>query len=88
MSFNKENDILMMRGMASKCIFESKSGIRERGIIWQNIADNLNNCEEFAVTALSLSIHFTTLMENYKSKIRQEVKSKVKKKKKKRKLKK
>ena len=69
MPWNKENDILMMRGMASKGILESKSGNRERRVIWQNIVDNLNNCEEF-----HLGFHFTTLIKNYKSKIRQGVK--------------
>ena len=29
MSWNKENDILMIRGMASNGIYESKSGSRE-----------------------------------------------------------
>ena len=28
-----------------------------------NIADNLNNCEEFAVTARGLKDHFTVFME-------------------------
>ena len=54
MSWNKEKCILMVGEMASKCIFESKSGSRERGAIWYNIADNLNNFEEFALTAQSL----------------------------------
>ena len=36
-----------------------------------NIADNLNNCEEFAVTAGGLS---TTFMKRYKSNTRREVK--------------
>ena len=39
-----------------------------------NIADNLNNCEEFAVTARGLRDHFTTFMKRYKSKTRREVK--------------
>ena len=39
-----------------------------------NIADNLKNCEEFAVTARGLRDHFTTFMKRYKSKTRQEVK--------------
>ena len=64
----------MMRGMASKGIFESKYGNRERGAIWQNIAKMLNNCAEFALTVLSLRYHFTTLMKRYKSKTRREVK--------------
>ena len=69
MPWNKENDILMMRGMASKGIIESRSGNREKRFIWQNIVDNLNNCEEF-----HLGFHFTTLMKNYKPKTRQKVK--------------
>ena len=59
----------MMRGMASKGIIESRSGNREKRFIWQNIVDNLNNCEEF-----HLGFHFTTLMKNYKPKTRQKVK--------------
>ena len=39
-----------------------------------NIAGNLNNCEEFAVTARGLRDHFTTFMKRYKSKTRREVK--------------
>ena len=40
-----------------------------------NIADNLNNCEEFAVTARGLGDHFTTfIMKMYKSKTRPGVK--------------
>ena len=44
----------MMTEMASKGIFESNTGSKKRGAKWQNIADNLNNCEEFTVTVLSL----------------------------------
>ena len=39
-----------------------------------NIADNLNNCEKFGVTARGLRDRFTTLMKMYKSKTRREVK--------------
>ena len=66
MSWNKEKDILMMIGMASVHM----KGNLEAG----NIADNLNNCEEFAVTARGLRNHFTTFMKRYKSKTRREVK--------------
>ena len=58
-----------MRGMASKGMFERKSGRKERGAIWKNIADNLNNYGEFGVTAQSLKNHF-----DYTSKKRQDVK--------------
>ena len=64
---NKEKDILMIRGMTSKGIYESKLEVG-------NIADNLNNCEEIAVTARGLRDHFTAFMKRYKSKRRQQVK--------------
>ena len=38
------------------------------------VGNNLNDCEEFAVTARDLRDHFTTFMKRYKSKTRQEVK--------------
>ena len=60
--------------MASKGIFESKYGSRERGAVWQNITKNLINWEEFALTARSIWYHFTTLVKWYKSKTRQEFK--------------
>ena len=77
MSWNKEKNIIMMEGLASKGIFESKSGSWGRVAIWQNIADNLNNFEKLAVTELSLRDHFTTLMKKYKSKTRQESKVQI-----------
>ena len=66
MSWNKENNIFLMRGMASKGIYQCKSGSWEYSY-------NLNNCKELAVTAGGLRDHFTTFMKRYKSKIRREV---------------
>ena len=40
----------------------------------ENMNNNLNNCEEFAVTDRGLIYHFTTFMKRYKSKTRREVK--------------
>ena len=77
MSWNKEKNIIVNEGMASKGIFESKFGSWGRLAIWQNTADNLNNFEKFAVTGRSLRDHFTTLMKKYKSKTRQEQKVQV-----------
>ena len=68
-------DIHMMRGMARKGIFENKSRSRERGTIWQNMAENKNNCKEFALTARSLKDHLTTLMKSTSQK--QDEKSKI-----------
>ena len=70
-----EKDIHIMRGMARKGIFENKSRSRERGTTWQNMAENLNNCKEFALTARSLKDHLTTLMKSTSQK--QDEKSKL-----------
>ena len=52
--------------MPSKGIFESKSGSRETGAIWQYIADNLNNCGKFAAMARSLRVlHLEELIERF-----------------------
>ena len=64
----------MMRGMVSKSIFESKYGSRERRATRQNIAENVNKCEEFTLMARRLRDHFITLMKRYNFKARQEVK--------------
>ena len=70
MSWNKEKDILTMGGMASKGILYMKGNL-EMG----NIADNTNNCEEFAVTARGLRNHFANFMKGSSQK--QDEKSKV-----------
>ena len=74
MSWNKEKNIHLMRGMASKGIFDSKYGSGERGAIWPNIAENLNNCEKFGLRTRSLRDNFTTLVKRCKLKTRREIK--------------
>ena len=64
MSWNMEKGIHMMRGMARKSIFKSKSARKKRGATRQNMTENLNNCKEFALTVRSLANHFTTLMKS------------------------
>ena len=71
--WNREKDILMVREMANKGIFESKCESWKRGSIWQNIADNLNNCEKLAVLTWRLGDHFINLTKKYKSITKQEV---------------
>ena len=70
MQWNEENDILLMREMAAVGIFQNKSGSRERGQIWQEIATALNNNPDFQV---NLRDHFTTIMKKHKAKTRKEV---------------
>ena len=55
MSLNKEKNILMMRGMASKVYMKVNLEVG-------NIGNNVNNYEEFAVMARDLRDHFSTFM--------------------------
>ena len=42
-------------------------------MIWQEIASNLSNYEEFSVTVRSIRDKFTNIMKKYKSKTRKEI---------------
>ena len=67
MHWTEEKDLLMMREMAAKGVFNHRSGSRERGQVWQNIATSLNAYEEFLVTARAVRDRFTTLMKKYQA---------------------
>ena len=67
MQWNEEKEVFMFREMAGKGIFDYKSGSRERGNLWQEIAYNLNNYEGFSVTARAIRDRFTSVMKKYKS---------------------
>ena len=73
MKWNEEKDLLLMREIAAKGIFQNKAGSRERGNIWQEIATNLNNYEEFVVTLRGVRDRFSVIMKSYKAKTRKEV---------------
>ena len=73
MKWNEEKDLLLTREMAARGIFQNKAGSRERGNIWQEIATNLNNYEEFVVTLRGVRDRFSVIMKSYKAKTRKEV---------------
>ena len=68
MQWNEEKDLLLMREMASLGVFQHKSGSRERGQVWQQIATNLNGYPNFFVTLRAVRERFTTIIENIKLK--------------------
>ena len=73
MQWNEERDILLLREMAASGIFLKKSGSRERGNSWQNIAKNLNAHNDFIVTLRAVRDRFPNIMRKYKSKARKEI---------------
>ena len=62
MQWNEERDILLLREMAGSGIFLKKSGSRERGNSWQNIAKNLNAYNDFIVTLRAVRDRFPNIM--------------------------
>ena len=59
--------------MASLGVFQHKSGSRERGQVWQQIAFNLNGYPNFSVAFRAVRERFTAIMRKYKVKMRKEV---------------
>ena len=56
-------------------IFSYKSGCRERGQVWQNIATILNSMDGYLVTLRSVRDRFSNHMRKYKVKNNKEIKS-------------
>ena len=73
MQWNEEKDLILMGEMASLGVFQHKSGSREKGQVWQQIATNLNGYPNFSETPCAVRERFTTIMRKYKAKIRKEV---------------
>lgn len=70
---NEEKDFLSMREMASLGVFKHKSGSRKKGQVWQQIATNLSGYPNFSVTLHAVKERFTTIIRQYRAKIRKEV---------------
>ena len=77
MSWTEEKDVLLMREMAARGIFQFKSGSRERGTVWQAIAKNLNGHKDLfhSVTSRGVRDRFTLILRRYKAKNTKELKS-------------
>ena len=73
MQSNEEKDFLWMKEMASLGVFQHKSGSRKKGQVWQQIATNLSGYPNFSVTLRAVGECFTTIIRQYRAKIRKEV---------------
>ena len=76
MQWSEDKDIILAREIAASEIFSHRSGSRERGLIWQLIADILNAYVElnFIVSGRSVRDRFTLLTRKHKSKTSKEIK--------------
>ena len=73
MQWNEERDVILLREMAARGIFQYKAGSRERGNSWQEIATSLNSYENFFVSHRAVRDRFMTIMKRFKAKTRKEV---------------
>jgi len=75
MHWTDETDVIVMREMAARGVFDYKSGSRERGNAWQEVATAVNteHSEHFNVTMRGVRDRFTTNMKKYKAKVRNEI---------------
>ena len=62
MQWTDEKDILMFRENIGEGVFDHKSGSRERGTAWQNVAANLNALDGFLLTARVVRDRVTNLL--------------------------
>lgn len=76
MSWTEEKDLILLRQMTGFGIFEHRTGSRERGNVWQNIAMRLNGNELFgaALTTRGARDRFTLLSRRHKAKTASELK--------------
>ena len=51
MQWNNYRDIMLMREVAALGVLTQKSGSKERGQLWQQVADALNENDNFYATA-------------------------------------
>ena len=74
MEWKEEHDILLCREILVSQPFQFKERTVERGKIWDEIANRLNNCEtvKFRVTKRSVRERFKLIKEKFKRKIREE----------------
>ena len=62
MLWTDEKDILMFREIIGEGAFDYKSGSRERGTSWQNVAFTLNAIDGFLLTARAVRDRATNLL--------------------------
>ena len=65
MQWTDEKDILMFRENIGEGVFDHKSGSRERGTAWQNVAANLNAHDGFLLTDRVARDRVTNLLKKF-----------------------
>ena len=65
MHWTTEKDVLMFREVIGEGVFNHKSGSRERGNAWQNVATSLNKLDGFVLTARAVRDRVTTLIKKF-----------------------
>ena len=77
MEWKEEHDVLLCREILVSQPFKSKERLVERGKIWDEIANRLNNCQtlKFRVNKRSVSQRFKLIKEKFKRKIQEEEKA-------------
>ena len=74
MHWNESKDILMMREVAALGVLVQRSGSKERGNLWQQVADALNEHEEFCVTARGVRERLFGQMKKHRTKMNKDKK--------------
>ena len=74
MEWKEEHDVPLCREILASQPYQFKERTVERGIIWEEISNRLNNCQraKFRVTKRSVRDRFQLNKEKFKRKIREE----------------
>ena len=71
MQWNPEHDVIFLREVLASDLYSTRKGSTERGKIWAQIAERLNETSscKFSVGQKSLRDHLKLLMQKYKQKM-------------------
>lgn len=77
MKWTKDHDIVLVREILSQAPWEKRHGSTERGEVWSNIAETLNNIEkpQFMVSQRSIRDRYIVMEKNRKAKVREKAKA-------------
>ena len=77
MEWKEEHDLFLCREILVCQLYKFKERTVERGKIWEEISNHLNNCEtaKFRVNKRSVRERFKLIKEKFRRKIREEGKS-------------
>ena len=74
MQWNSDKDIMMMREVAALGVLAQKSGSKERGQLWQQVADALNENDDFYLTGRAVGDRLSTIMKKHRIQMNKEKK--------------